>query len=112
MNVIRAKIIFFWLLLAAFAVLLYSGFPLFAWCAYLPLLFIRHSRPKLSQPSQRLGYLVSFVIIGFLILVLIHGFSPFPASLVTVGKILGLLIIVPLLIHTVHSDYRMFRAAL
>ncbi len=73
------------------------------------MLFIRQSKPKLPQPSQRFGYIVSFGFIVFLILLLINDCYPFPTSIVATGNILGGLILIPLLLYLVYLDYKAYK---
>jgi hypothetical protein len=109
MNTIRAKIILSWLLFLVWGVVLYLHHALVAWSIYGLLLLVRYSKPKVPQLPQRVGYLLSFGLIAFLVLVLIDGFYPFPASALTAGEILAVLIFCPLLFYAGYLDFKAFR---
>jgi hypothetical protein len=109
MNAIRAKIIGSWLLF-----LTWAGFDCFhhlfiAWCVFGLALIIRNTKPKTPQLPQRIGYILGFGFIAFLVLALIDAYHPFPPSIDTAGEVLALLILWPLLFFAAYLDYRAFK---
>jgi glucan phosphoethanolaminetransferase (alkaline phosphatase superfamily) len=109
MNAIRAKIICSWLLFLAWAVSNYLHLHFIALCALILVLFVRNTKPKLPQPPQRIGYILGFGLVAFLVLVLIDAYYPFPARLQNGGRILAGLILGSLLCYGVYLDYKAFK---
>ena len=105
---IRAKIIVTWLLFLTWGSLLYLDYRLIARCGLGLMLLIRNTKPKTPQLPQRIGYILSFAVITFLVLVLIDGFYPFPPSIHTAGEILAWIILCPLLFYSAYLDYKTF----
>jgi hypothetical protein len=108
MNAIRAKIIASWLLVLTWASLIYFHHLLIAWCIFGLVLFIRSTKPKAPQLPQRIGYIVSFGLITFLVLVLIDGFYPFPPSIHAASEILAWIVLCPLLFYSAYLDCKAF----
>ena len=106
MNVIRAKIIVSWLLFLAWASLVYFQHVLVAWCVFGLVLLIRNTRPKTPQLPRRIGYILSFGLIAFLVLALVDAYYPFPPGIEKAGEILALLIFLPLLLYGAYLDYK------
>jgi hypothetical protein len=106
---IRAKIVLTWLLFLAWGILMYFHF-FGAWFLYLAMILLRQSipRPKSSTLGRRIGYTFAAAFITFLVLVLIHSFHPFPAWLVTTGEVVGVIVLIPVVIYGIHSDYVLF----
>jgi len=109
MNIIRAKIIFSWLLFLAWGVLIYFHHLLIAWCIFGLVLFMRNTKPKTPQLPQRIGYILSFGFIAFLVLALIDAYRPFPPSIHTAGEILAVLVLWPLLFYAAYLDFKAFK---
>ena len=105
---IRAKIILTWVLFLAWAILMYFHF-VGAWFLYLVMIYVRQSKPQAPQLPRRLGYFVGFAFILFLVLLLIDGFHPFPSSVVTIGKIIGMVLLIPLVLYGAFVDYKAFK---
>jgi hypothetical protein len=109
MNAIRAKIILTWLAFLTWCVLLYFHHLFIAWCLYGLLLLVRHTKPKVPDLPKRVGYLVSSGFIAFLVLVLIDSYYPFPPSVVTIGKIIGVPFLWLLFLYVAYWDYKAFK---
>jgi hypothetical protein len=111
MNPIRAKIIVSWLLFPAWGSLIYLHHFLIAWCVLGLVLLVRNTKPKIPGLPNRIGYILSFGFIAFLVLVLIDAYYPFPPSIDTAGKILAVLVLWPLAFYTAYLDYTTFKTA-
>ena len=63
----------------------------------------------ITQLPQRVGYILSFGFVAFLVFILIDAYYPFPPSINTAGKILAMLILWPLLFYAAYLDYKAFK---
>jgi hypothetical protein len=115
MNIIRAKIIAFWLLFLVFCFLL-----VFAWSHrllwlgfFLPaLIILLLVKPRLSSPPPKLKLLFQMGSVVFVLAFVVHGFLfPYSASLYLVMKILCPLFLVPALCWKAYLDYVLFRTS-
>ena len=107
--IIRAKIIGSWLLFLTYASLIYFHQHFIAWCVMGLMLFVWNPRPKTPQFPQRVGYIVGFGFIVFLVLCLMDAYCPFPHSIHVAGEILAVIILWPVLFYAVYLDYKAFK---
>jgi len=109
MNAIRAKIIGSWLLFLTCAGMIYFHHLFTAWCVYGLVLFIRNTKPKTPQFPQRVGYVLGFGFIAFLVLCLIDAYYPFPHRIQVAGETLAVIILWPVPFYAVYLDYKAFK---
>jgi hypothetical protein len=109
MNTIRAKIIVSWLLFLTGVSLLCFHHLFIACCAFGIESLVRNTKPKAPQLPQRIGYILSFVVIAFLVLALIGSYYPFPPSIHIAENILAVLIFWPFLFYLAYLDYKAFK---
>ena len=113
MSTTRVKLILVWSLLAPYCGLIGLHHRFLAQLIFLAALIVRLTipRPKRSAREQWIGYGFGGAFILFLVLVLIDSYSPFPAAVVTAGEIIGALILAPLFVYGIHSDYVLFKSS-
>jgi hypothetical protein len=113
MSTARIKLILVWSLFAAYCVLFGLHHRFLAQFVFLAALIVRLgiSRPKPSARERRIVYGIAWAFILFLVLLLIHNYRPFPPAVVTAGEIIGVLILVPMLLHGIYSDYVLFKSS-
>jgi hypothetical protein len=113
MSMTRVKLILVWSLFAAYCGLFGLHHRFLAQFIFLVALIVRFSipRPKPSTREQRIGYGVAGAFILFLVLLLIHSYSPFPTAIVTAGEIIAVFFLVPLLAYGIYSDYLLFKSS-
>ena len=112
MNPIRKRLLFSWLLIAAWIVLLMLHHPFLAWCILLlvfPLVRQGLPRPSLS-PGLRIVLLCG--LIGFLAAEIIDQYDALPAALLAAGQVVEALVCIPLVLWLGFFDYKTFRTAL
>ena len=115
MNIIRAKIVVFWLSFLLFGLLLCFSWrhrllwiPLFG-CAQVILALIK---PRLPVPPPKIRLLLWLILFVFVFAVVVHGLLfPQSASLYLVLKILFALLSVPVLCYKIYADYVTFRSS-
>ena len=110
MNAIRARIVAYWLLLAAWGILLCLHHNLLAWFLFFPTPFLRHITPKLPKPSRRNGYFLGGAVIAYLVLVFIDSLYPFPAVLVKIGNVFAVATVLLLVCHAAYLDWQAFKS--
>ena len=119
MNIIRIKIICFWLLFVLFGLLLcfcwrYRLLWVALFCAAVVILELIKPRRSPMPPNhrRRLRALLWLMAIVWVLTVVFHGILyPFSAGLYLLGKVACLATAAPLLCYRVWLDYGAFRAA-
>jgi hypothetical protein len=115
MNIIRAKIIAFWLLFLLFCLMLcFSWRYRILWLCIFLLVggMMGLFKPRPQRPSLKLVLLFGFGFILFLLSVFLHGFVyPSSAGFLLLAKIASVLFVVPVLCYTACVHYRAFRAS-
>jgi hypothetical protein len=113
MNVVRTKIIAFWVLFLVFCLLLWYSWPhRLLWIAiFIPIwLIIGFTKPQLPRPSRQVALLFRVGLILMLAAVFIHALQPSSHTLLMLAKVLCVLFIVPRLCYQAYRDYGVFRS--
>ncbi|MEJ0089838.1 MAG: hypothetical protein WDM80_08860 [Limisphaerales bacterium] len=114
MNIIRTKIIAFWLLFLLFCFLLWiSWHHRLLWIAiFVPAwVIIGLIKPRPPRPSRQVALLFRIGLILMLVVVFMHALQPSSAGLLLLAKIVCGLFIVPRLCYQAYKDYDTFRSA-
>lgn len=115
MNIIRAKIVAFWLSLLLFWFLLWiSWHHRLLWIAiFIPAwVIIGLIKPRLPVPPPKIRLLMWLIVFVFVFALVVHGLLfPYSRALYLVVKILLALLVVPVLCYKAYTDYVMFRSS-
>ena len=115
MNIIRAKIVVFWLSFLLFCLLLCFSWPhRLLWIALFgsACVILALIKPRLPAPPPKIRFLLWLTLFVFVFALVVHGLLfPQSASLYLVLKILFALLLVPLLCHKIYADYITFRSS-
>jgi hypothetical protein len=114
MNIIRTKIIAFWLLFLVFCLLLWhSWHDRLLWIAiFVPAwVVIGLIKPRLPQPSRQVALLFRIGLILMLAAIFAHAFYPASHGLLLLAKIFCGLFLVPRLCYQAYRDYGTFCSA-
>ncbi|MGA3182542.1 MAG: hypothetical protein ABSF38_19615 [Verrucomicrobiota bacterium] len=115
MNIIRTKIIAFWLSFLLFCFLLWiSWHHRLLWIAiFMPAwLIIGLIKPRLPVPPPKIRLLMRLTLFVFVFALVVHGLLfPYSAALYLVVKILLALLVVPVLCYKAYADYIAFRSS-
>jgi hypothetical protein len=115
MNIIRTKIIAFWLSFLLFFVLLWiSWHHRFLWIAiFIPAwVIIELIKPRSPVPPPKIRLLLGLILFVFVFAVVVHGLLfPYSRTLYLVVIILQVLLAVPVLCYKAYADYIAFRSS-
>jgi len=115
MNIIRTKIIAFWLSFLLFFFLLWiSWHHRFLWIAiFIPAwVIIGLIKPRLPVPPPKIRLLMWLLLFVFVFAVVVHGLLfPYSRALYLVVIILQALLAVPVLCYKAYADYIAFRSS-
>ena len=114
MNIIRTKIIAFWLSFLLFCFLLWiSWHHRLLWIAIFisAWVIIGLIKPRLPQPSRRVALWFRIGLILMLTAVVVHAFYPASHDLLLLAKIFCALFVVPRFCYQAYRDYDTFRSA-
>ena len=116
MNIIRIKIVAWWLLFVLFWLLMYFSWRFrFLWAALFPAatVMIELIKPRRrAQMPPSIKALLWLVVIAFVLTVVVHGILfPHSAILYLIGKIACAAPCVPVLFYKIWLDYGAFRSA-
>ena len=116
MNILRIKIMGFWLLFVLFWFLLYFCWRYrFLWVALFPaaIVFLELIKPRRrTQMPPRIRTLLWLLVVEWVLIVIVHGILyPHSASLYLLAKLVLVATSAPLLYYKIRLDYSAFRAA-
>jgi len=115
MNIIRAKIVVFWLSFLLFCLLLcFSWRHRLLWLALFgaTCVVIGFIKPRLPFPPPKIRFLFGLALFVFLFAFIVHGFLfPHSAGLYLLMKILCPLFTLPALCYKAYADYVLFRSS-